>query len=485
MADAWVIDEMKTADLKDKRLNDRLREVLSQLAARPTASIPAACGGRAEMAAAYRLFDNEKATFDSILSAHAHATRERMALQSVVVLAQDTTEIDLTRPKSQVKGAGPLDGNSRRGGLLHPLHAFTPDGTPLGTLYANAWVRGEETVCASLSRSERANTPIEEKESYRWIETLKRAQAEAERCPSTQVICVADSEADIYEFVVEAMKEPRPCDWIVRACQDRALVVEKSEKQCEQRLRDFVLSQPVLFTKTIQVRGRQPKVSCETRGRRQPRESRRAEVEVRAGQVTLRAPWRPNRRLPAVTVNVVLVREVDPPPGDEPVEWLLLTSLPVDTIEQVAQVVQYYCVRWMIEVFFRVLKSGCHVEERRFEHIDRLLTCLAVYLICAWRTLYVCRLGRSCPDLSCEAVFEPAEWKSVWKVVRRDDPPAEPPSLGIMVRLIAQLGGFVNRKRADPPGPQTVWIGLQRMHDFALCWELFGPEAEVQTETYV
>src|SRR5574337_1819671 len=112
------------------------------------------------MAAAYRLFDNEKATFDSILSAHAHATRERMALQSVVVLAQDTTEIDLTRPKSQVKGAGPLDGNSRRGGLLHPLHAFTPDGTPLGTLYANAWVRGEETVCASLSRSERANTPI-------------------------------------------------------------------------------------------------------------------------------------------------------------------------------------------------------------------------------------------------------------------------------------------------------------------------------------
>jgi hypothetical protein len=485
MADAWVIDEMKTADLKDKRLNDRLREVLSQLAARPTASIPAACGGRAEMTAAYRLCDNEKAMFENILSPHADATRERMAAQKCVVLAQDTTEIDLTRPQTQVKGAGPLDGNARRGALLHPLHAFTADGTPLGTLWAKAWVRGEETVCASSSRSERAATPIEEKESYRWIETLQQAHIEAQRCPSTQVICVADSEADIYEFVVEAMKEPRRSEWIVRACQDRALVVQNGEESGGNHLRDAVLSQRVLFTNTIQVRGRQAKVNCETRGRRQPRESRKAEVEVRAARVTLRPPWRPDRKLPAVTVNVVLVREVNPPPGDEPIEWLLLTSLPVDTIEQVTQVVQYYCVRWMIEVLFRVLKSGCRVEERRFEHIDRLLTCLAVYLVAAWRTLYVCRLGRSCPEISCEAVFEPAEWKSVWKVVRREDPPSDPPCLGIMIQLIAQLGGYVNRKRTNPPGPQTVWIGLQRIHDFALCWELFGPEAEAETETCV
>jgi hypothetical protein len=184
-------------------------------------------------------------------------------------------------------------------------------------------------------------------------------------------------------------------------------------------------------------------------------------------------------------VNVVLVSEVDPPAGDEPVEWLLITSLPVHDIEQVRLIVQYYCGRWMIEVFFRVLKSGCRVEERRFEQMDRLLACLAVYLIVAWRTLYVCRLGRSCPEMSCEAVFEPAEWKSVWKVVQREDPPNEPPPLGMMVRLVAQLGGYVNRKRTDPPGPQTVWIGLQRMHDFALCWQLFGPDTETNPLTCV
>src|SRR5262249_28678936 len=160
---------------------------------------------------------------------------------------------------------------------------------------------------------------------------------------------------------------------------------------------------------------------------------------------------------------------------EEPVEWLLLTSLPVDTLEQVRQVIQSYCVRWMIEVLFRVLKSGCRVEQRRFEQMDRLLTCMAVYLVIAWRTLYVCRLGRSCPQLSCEAVLEPAEWKAVGKIARREDPPAEPPALQIIVRLVAQLGGYVNRKRPDPPGPQTIWIGLQRAHDFALCWKMFGP----------
>ena len=175
-----------------------------------------------------------------------------------------------------------------------------------------------------------------------------------------------------------------------------------------------------------------------------------------------------------------MVRETDPPEGDVRVEWLLLTSLPIENAAAVRQVIEYYCVRWMIEIFFRTLKSGCRAEERRFETIDRQLRCLAVYLIVAWRTLYVCRLGQACPDVSCAAVFEPAEWKAVYRVVKNKPPPPHPPPLGEMVRMVAQLGGYVNRPRRDPPGPQTVWLGLQRMHDFALCWQLFGPEAEIE-----
>lgn len=467
---------METADLKDKRLNDRLREVLSQLGGRPAFSIPAACGGHAEMTAAYRLFDNEKATFESILQPHMDATRKRMADQAVVLAVQDTTEVDVTRPAQQVAGAGPLDGGARRGLLLHPLHCFTPDGTPLGTVHAQQWVRAEEVINASLSRAERAAIPIEEKESYRWVQTLRQAHEEARHCPSTQVICVADSEADIYELLVEATAEGRRVDWIVRACQNRAVQPKDGQETSGKYLRERAWEQPVLFTQEINVRGREAKLACETRGRRQSRQSRKAVVQVRATRVTLRRPWRADRRLPEVTVNVVLVSEVNPPKNDEPVEWLLLTSLPIDSLEQVRQVIQYYCVRWMIELFFRVLKSGCRVEERRFEQIDRLQSCLAVYLIVAWRTLYVCRLGRDCPEISCEAVFEPAEWKAVWKVVQRSDPPPTPPALGAMVRWVAELGGYVNRKNS-PPGPQTLWIGLQRTHDFALCWQLFGPGA--------
>ena len=474
----WVMNEMKTAKLGDKRLNARLGEVLSQLAARPTASIPEACGGRAEMVAAYRFCENENTSFDNVLQSHIVATRQRMATQAVALLVPDTSEIDVTRPEQQVTGAGPLDGNSRRGAMLHLMHAFTTDGTPLGTVSATAWMREEEPVGVSLSRAERAAIPIEEKESHRWLAAFKQTREEAQRCPATQLICVADSEADIYEVLAEGTREPRNIDYIVRAGQNRALLCENGENPGKKHIRESVLEQPVLFGKTIRVRGRKAFIACETRGRRQPRQSREAEVVVRAARVALRPPWRPDRKLPPVIVNAVLVSEVNPPPGDEPVEWLLLTSLPIDSVEQLRQIIQYYCVRWMIEVFFRTLKSGCRVEERLFEYMDRLLTCLAVYVIVAWRTLYVCRLGRSCPEISCEAVFEPAEWKSVWKVLNREDPPPEPPPLGVFVRLVAQLGGYVNRKRADPPGPQTIWIGLQRMHDFATCWQLFGPEAK-------
>lgn len=472
----WVALEVATVELNDKRLNERLGIVLGQLAQRPTASIPAACGGHAEMTAAYRLFDNEKVTFDNILRAHADASRQRMAEQPVAILVQDTTEVDLTRPTQLVRGAGPLDGASRVGALLHLLHAFTPDGTPLGTLLATAWTRDEEVVCASLSRAERAATPIEKKESYRWVTTLSSAREIAQACPATQAICVADSEADIYEVLAEGTAQPSGIDWIVRGCQERAVRCENQAETSTASVCQRALASPVLFRQTIHVRGRKAKIACEQRGRRQPRESRETEVSVRAARVVLRAPWRPNQKLPDLPVNVVLVREEAPPANEEPVEWLLLTSLPIDDPDQVRSVIQYYCMRWMIEIFFRVLKSGCRVEERRFEALDRMLTCLAVYLIVAWRTLFVCRLGRSCPEISCEAIFEPAEWKATWKVTCREDPPPQPPTLGVMVRLVAELGGYVYRKKS-PPGPQTLWLGLQRVYDFALCWQTFGPGA--------
>jgi hypothetical protein len=135
----------------------------------------------------------------------------------------------------------------------------------------------------------------------------------------------------------------------------------------------------------------------------------------------------------------------------------------------------FYCCRWQIEVYFRTLKSGCRIEARYFEHLGRLLNCHAVYSLVAWRIMYLCYFGRECPDLDCEVIFEPSEWKSVYMAVRRQDPPATPPKLNEMIRMIASLGGYVIR-RSTHPGTQTLWLGLQRVHDFSTAWTAFGPD---------
>ena len=474
MAESWAREEMRNVNFEDRRLNERMQEVLSQLGKRPTASIPAACGGHAEMTAAYRLFDNDNVTFERILAPHAEATRARMALQRTVVLAQDTTEVDLTRPEQQVNGAGPLGAGARRGMFLHVMHAFCEDGTPLGTLGATAWARPEGAGNGALTRKRARALPIQQKESYRWVETLRQAQAEARLCPATQLICVGDSESDIYEVLAQAQSGPKNADWIVRAGKDRVVMPDGDETR---RLREKVAAQPALFTQTINARGRKAQVACDHDRRRRPRKSREATIEARAASgVILQPPWRPGGRPAPVIVNVVLALEKNSPPNDAPVEWLLLTGLPVDAPERARDVIGFYCLRWMIEIFFRVLKSGCRVEERLFEQIERFEACLAVYLIVAWRTLYVCRLGRTCPEIDCESIFDPAEWKAVWTVARRGPLPSSPPPLGEIILLVAELGGYVTRKNS-PPGPQTIWIGLQRTQDFAHCWRTFGPDA--------
>lgn len=468
----WAQEEVEAADLGDRRLNARFRVVLSALAARPNLSIPAACGGRAEMEAAYRFFDNDKVTFDQVLGPHLARTRQRLADQEVVLLVQDTREVDLTRPHQEVAGAGELDG-SRRGFRLHEMQAFTPAGTPLGTVWAEVLNRtgGVSHAPAPEKGRARKHTPIEEKESLRWLTGLRQADAAAEQAPRALCVCMADSEADIYELYAE----PRgAAHWLVRACQDRALA---GAGDGGGHLRERVLAAPVLYQVQLLVRGRQAKTAVEERRRRQSRETRRATVEVRAAAVTLRPPWRFDRVLPEVTANVVLVREPDPPAGAEPVEWLLVTTLPIDAPGQVRQVVEYYCVRWGVELFFRTLKSGCRIERRRFEDIERVLPCLALCLIVAWRTMSVCHLSRECPDADCECLFEPSEWKAVWVAVHRKPPPKKAPRLSVMVHLIAGLGGYVERPGSEP-GVQTVWIGMQRLYDLAWAWDSFGPGAK-------
>lgn len=187
----------------------------------------------------------------------------------------------------------------------------------------------------------------------------------------------------------------------------------------------------------------------------------------------MKPPKRQACSLLPVEVNVVLCSEAKPPEGEKALEWLLLTSVAIDTAERALEIVQWYLCRWQIEIFFKILKSGCEIEELQFESFSRTANCLALYMIVAWRILYLTMLGRHCPELRSDFVLNEREWQSVYAITQRKKPPSKAPSLNIIIRMIASLGGYLGRKHDAEPGPQVMWIGMQRMRDFALAWEVF------------
>jgi hypothetical protein len=171
------------------------------------------------------------------------------------------------------------------------------------------------------------------------------------------------------------------------------------------------------------------------------------------------------------TIQVIYLEEIDPPPGEDPISWILLTTLPIDSLKEAQEVIQIYLTRWAIEVFFYVLKTGCKIEEFQFKEACSIFVSVAFYLIVAWRVMYVMFLGRNCPDLPCTLIFDEDEWKSVYATVNRCKPPESPPNLGEFIMMLATLAGFIKRK--EFPGPKVMWRALQMLAGCAIGWRAF------------
>jgi len=364
-----------------------------------------------------------------------------------VLCIQDTSELDYTG-KPSMQGLGPLNLELRQGLYLHPTLALTPERLCLGLLDGYTWTRAQ----GSLGQDKDPNRCLEEKESVRWVDGYQRVNELAETLPDTRLTYVADREADIYDLFVEAPCPESAADWLVRGQHDRVLANGKT-------LRQHLAAAPVLTETTFE---RPASHGCKARTVHQ---------QIHTVRVTLPAPRRPDRTLPEVAITAILATEPQPPAGEAPVEWLLLTNLPVETPEQALEKLQWYLCRWQIEVFFRILKSGCRIEKLQLEKIERLEPALAFYMIVAWRVLFLTMLGRECPEMPCDVVFDTAEWQAVYIVTERRAPPDTPPSLDTMVRKVAGLGGFLNRKSDGFPGPQTLWIGIQRAADFVMAMD--------------
>lgn len=467
-----ITDEFLDVDLKDRRRDRRLLKVVKAMADAPAASVCAATGGWNETVAACRLFKSDKVTPQALHAPHRAAVVRRCAAHSAIVVSQDTTELDFSHMKSK-EGLGPLNSETRRGFYMHGSYVVSEGGLPLGMLDVSINIRNDEDF--RKNSAARKKLPIEMKESFRWVEGYEEACALARELPDCEVFSVSDREGDVFEVYqawdAAGRDGERRAECVIRANQDRALVVGKGAKPV--RLFAALEACKELGIIEFPVSAKKDRIT-KKKGNRvaNPRSERVVRQSVRAMKVTLRPPQRAGAKGgKPVTLWAVMAKEMDPPEGEDPISWVLLTTKPVNDFEDACRVIKIYLRRWDIEVFHRVLKTGCRVEAMQFEKASKIIKLLTIYCIIAWRILYITHLGRQCPEMPCGKVFDEAEWKATCAVVKRD-PEAGEPTVGEMVKIVGKLGGHLGRKSDGPPGPQSMWRGLARVRDFALAWRM-------------
>ncbi len=445
----WIIEELSGVSLGDKRLDDRLFQISESFYNSPELSIQSSCNGWAETKAAYRFFDNEKVTADKILSPHMESTLQRVSKEKIVLMVQDTTLIDCSHRESAIDGIGHLFRDSDQGFLLHPTIAVTPDKRCLGVVHNHCWVRKELGVRHDFSKK-----TASEKETQRWLESYRYSNEIAKNNPGTSVINIADREADVYEFFMETLgnlEADNNAGWIIRSAYNRKLMnSEKPEHLLWNKLRAGEIVQQIEFDLPNY--------------KKHDRKTNKVTQEIRAARVTLK-PCKgiKMRSLKPVDVTAVLCTEKNTPEGAKPIEWLLLTSIELNQETTPEIIVQYYLCRWQIELYFKTLKSGCKIECLQLDSYKKLNACIALYMIIAWRIMFITMVARDAKNVPCTLLLGDEEWKTAFILANRKPPPEQIPTLYEMTRIIGKLGGFLGRKSDGESGIKAIWTGMNKV----------------------
>ena len=436
----WVSREFGGADLGDARREARLVGLARALAERPEVSLPQALQDRAALKAAYRFFDNQDVSAQGILAPHIASSVERMRDQPVILAVQDTTFIDYGGHRA-TEGLGPMNDRDGWGLLCHGTLAFTPEGLPLGVLGLRLWARDPNNRGIKATRRLRG---IEDKESYKWLDSVQALARLREQLPGTRLVSVADREGDVYEFFTQA--QALGVDLLVRAAWDRRV------ESAQGHVWSTLAKAPLLAQQRLQL------------PRSAGRAARVAKLSLRACPITLKPPSHSAARLQPISLWALWACERRPPAGVKPIEWMLLSTLPIDSPEQACERLHWYARRWGIEIWHRILKGGCKIEARQLESFDRLQRLLSVYAVIAWRILYARMLARLTPNVSASAILAPEEWQALYcRIHRTSTPPATAPPLRQALRWIARLGGFLGRSGDGEPGVQTIWNGFHEL----------------------
>jgi hypothetical protein len=447
-------DEMNF-ELGDKRLNCRAKKMIETMSKNCDKQLTQKFSNASDLRGAYRFFNNPKISAKNILKPHKEEAIKRCQLQAVVLVIQDSSDISFDYMKC-LEGFNPLHPHVDKGYRIHPCLVTTETGTPLGVLDSFDYSRA---ACTKKDKKEHRNQiEIQKKESYRWLQGYREACKLKRALPEIEVISIADRESDIYEHLIKAVeKKTVKAELLIRAQHNRSLVDEDENiNKIQKKL----------------IRGNRIATGSVLLNKNLPTE-RIATIAIRATTIVLRAPKTEKKKgLKPVTINAVLISEIDPPKDcTTTIDWVLLTTLPITTEEEVLRIAKLYSQRWSIEIYFKVLKSGCGIDKIHFQSVTAIKRYIAFAMLVAWKVMLITYLPREFPDAPCSILFTDLEWRLAHKKVYKDKPiPEKEPTLKEAVMLVAMLGGY--QKRKDPPGIQTIWRGLTRLLDMLCGYEL-------------
>jgi Transposase DNA-binding len=459
----WTEREIDRTAFKDARLGQRFGELLKQIGDGMGGSIPFACQDWANTKAAYRFFANERVEEADILSGHFAATRARYDdCRGPILLIQDTTEFSYQRANTSAIGLtksvnSGRDKNGRWrhhtvcGMLMHSSLALTVEGLPLGLAAVKFWTRKKFKGTAQLKKKiNPTRVPIEKKESIRWLDNLRQSierLGQPERC-----IHIGDRESDIYELY--CLTQELGAHFLVRACVDRlagdgghTIATEMEETS-------------VKGLHYIDVRN--------DKG-----EATKAALEIKFKRIAVLPPIGKQKRYPALNLTIVHATERGTPKGRKPIEWKLITDLAIRTRSEAIEKINWYAMRWKIEVFHKILKSGCKAEDSKLRTAERLANLMAVFCILSWRVLWLTMLNRIAPNASPKLALTDTEIALLDRLIsgashRR----CRPGTLAFYLTKLARLGGYLARAGDPPPGNVVIWRGLSRLTDIELGAEI-------------
>lgn len=452
----WIEQELAGSTLPDARLEKRLRHLVEQLSKGVGRSIPWACQDWAAAKAAYRFFSNGRVSEEQILTGHFLATRERLPCgEGLFLVVHDTTEFSYKREDMAAvglvsKGSVRKDAEGRPvyfttcGINLHSSLALTLEGLPLGLTAVKFWSR--KAFKGQKAKRKAHNAPIEEKESVRWLENL-RSSTELLAQPHRSVH-VGDQESDIFDLFGAAQQ-----------LGTHVLIRTRADRLADggpETVAEAIGQSPRRGLYRIAVRNRKGEES-------------EAVLEIRYRRMCLQTPKGKKKRYPEQMVTVIEAREQEIPADRDPIDWKLITDLAVSSRQEAVEKVQWYALRWKIEVFHKILKSGCRAEQARLRTAPRLVNLLAVFSILSWRVFWLTMTNRIDPDAAPELVFTDLELRILDRLVA-DKPTAQlqQPLLSHYLIKLARLGGYLARNSDHPPGNETIWRGLTRLVDIQL-----------------